>query len=125
MPMAYRLEREVLDVVGRRLADELELIVVLQPVGGSRRSGRPWAGARAAHMRRSRGSAQARARCSRDGRCRRRPPCRRAQDHAAVVRPIAIQCRDQSLERALGTHVGGEIIAHVSVGDAPGEWREC
>jgi hypothetical protein len=43
------------------------------------------------------------------------------QDHAAVVRPIALQCQDQSLERALETHVGGEMVAHVSAGDAPGE----
>ena len=45
---------------------------------GSRRSGRPSAGARAARRRRSTALAPARAASSPDGRCRRRPPCRRA-----------------------------------------------
>src|SRR5262249_60623235 len=36
------------------------------------------------------------------------------QDHAAVVRPIALQRQDQSLERARGTQMGGEIVAHAA-----------
>ena len=38
------------------------------------------------------------------------------QEHAAVVRPIALQRQDQALERALGTHVGGKIVAHGVLG---------
>ena len=34
------------------------------------------------------------------------------QDHAALVGPIALQRQDQALERPLGTHVGGKIVAH-------------
>ena len=36
----------------------------------------------------------------------------RLQDDAAVVGPIALQRQDQPLERPLGTHVGGKIVAH-------------
>src|SRR5262245_26559635 len=40
------------------------------------------------------------------------------QDHAAVVRPIALQRQDQALERTLRTHMGGKIVAHRIIVDA-------
>ena len=36
------------------------------------------------------------------------------QDDAAVIRPIALQRQDQSLERARGTQMDGKIVAHVT-----------
>ena len=73
-----RLEIEVLDVVGRRLQDHLELVVVLQAVGVLAVAAvlRP---ARGLHIGRVPRLRPERAQAwSRDGRCRRRPPCRRA-----------------------------------------------
>ena len=43
------------------------------------------------------------------------------QDHAALIRPVALQRQDQALERALGAHVGGKIVA--SWGSGRSRWR--
>ena len=75
---------------------------------GSRRSGRPWAGGKAAHRRRARAWAQASAAWWRDERSRPHLHVVRLEDDAALIGPEALELEDQVLEgrRPLSVRLG-------------------
>ena len=104
-----RLEIEVLQVGRRRLQDHLVLIIVLQPVRVLAIAAilRP---ARGLHVG---GAPRLRPERAQRGRRVKRPRPHLhvvgLQDHAAMVRPVALQGQDQPLERAFRAHVGGHV----------------
>ena len=109
-----RLQVEVLQVGRRRLDDDLELVIVLEPVGVL---------AVAAVLRPARRLDIGGLPRTRPERAERRRRMKRAgahldviglQDGAAVVRPIALKRQDQALERALRAHVRGQVFGHRS-----------
>ena len=108
-----RVEVEILNVGRRWLQDHLKLVVMLKTIGifaiapvlrpaGRLHIGRvPW---------------------PRPQRAQRRCRMKRAgahfhvvglQDDATMIRPVALQSQYQSLERALGAHVGGKLVVHL------------
>ena len=76
----------------------------------SRRSGRPSAGATAAHRPRSTASARAPAASSPDGRCRRRPPCRRAAARRSRNRPSSGAASGSAPGRNGAGPYGGRVL---------------
>ncbi len=106
--LGERLQVELLDVVGRRLQDHLELVIVLQPVGVLAVAAVAWA-ARGLHIGGVPGLGAERA--------QRRGGVEGAgahlhvvglQDHAALVGPELLERQDEALEGVPGVHIGGQ-----------------